>query len=346
MSRNDAAFTSEDHLGCCNVIAIADMNDDANTALYANTTPNLTLLAVGSSIQEFGDLSRLQHATTIFISSVPNARETLAYLLDNLTIKWIHARSAGIDFCMSPQLVAFDGVVTNARGLFSSSLAESTLLAASHFAKNVPRLLQQQRDKKWCPFVISELRGATLGIVGYGSIGRAIAKLARAYGMKIVAVRRTYAQQQSHDTDEFCDCIYGPDGLNQLFAESDYIVCSAPLTDETKGMIGRQQLLEHAKQDAVFINVGRGPIVDEDALVEALSPGGRLKGAGLDVFVTEPLPSSSPLWNMTNVLVSPHNMDMTATFMHEATEWFLRVNVPRFVQGQELCNQVNPKDGY
>jgi phosphoglycerate dehydrogenase-like enzyme len=149
------------------------------------------------------------------------------------------------------------------------------------------------------------LRGATLGIVGYGDIGRATAKLAKAYGMRVIALRRR--KPSTIDTwavdDPYCDVIYGNHQLNDLFAESDYILCSAPLTTETKGMIGKEQF-DAAKANAVFINVGRGPIVDEVALIDALKDG-KLKGAGLDVFSTEPLPKESELWELDNVLLSP-----------------------------------------
>lgn len=169
---------------------------------------------------------------------------------------------------------------------------------------------------------------------------RASAKLAAAYGMKIIALRRNPAP------DALCDKVYGSDkqSLNKLFAECDYVLCAAPLTGGTKGIIGKEQF-EHAKKGCVFINVGRGPIVDEEALIDALESG-KIKGAGLDVFSIEPLPETSPLWDMENVLLSPHNMDRTATFMHEATVFFVNEALPRFVRDQELLNPVNAKDGY
>lgn len=156
--------------------------------------------------------------------------------------------------------------------------------------------------------------------------------------MKVIAVRR------NPEPDPLCEAVYGIDGLNRLFAESDYVFCAAPLTAETKGMIGKEQFGQ-AKSGCVFINVGRGPIVDEEALVDALKSG-KLKGAGLDVFVTEPLPGNSPLWELDNVLLSPHNMDKTATFMKESTDFFLKEALPRFIHGQELLNLVDTKAGY
>jgi phosphoglycerate dehydrogenase-like enzyme len=161
--------------------------------------------------------------------------------------------------------------------------------------------------------------------------------------MRVVALRRHPFLSRD---DPYCDQVYGrdKDSLNRLMAESDYIVCSAPSTVETRGMVSAEAF-DHVKQDAVFINLGRGPVVDEAALLRALKSG-RLKGAALDVFVEEPLPATSELWSMPNVLVSPHNMDQTSTFMHEATEFFLRENLPRFVCGEDLLNPVDPMLGY
>jgi phosphoglycerate dehydrogenase-like enzyme len=142
------------------------------------------------------------------------------------------------------------------------------------------------------------------------------------------------------------DVIYGSDkqSLNKLMSESDYIVCSAPSTVDTRGMVNADAF-QNVKQNAVFINLGRGPVVDESALVAALKEG-RLKGAALDVFLEEPLPVTNELWELENVLISPHNMDQTATFMHEATEFFVFENLPRFICGQDLLNPVDCVLGY
>jgi phosphoglycerate dehydrogenase-like enzyme len=204
----------------------------------------------------------------------------------------------------------------------------------------LPRLRRQQQAQDWNKYNVLELRGARLGIVGYGDIGRACATLAAVYGMKITAMRKR------PQPDPLCDVVYGNsrENLNKLFAESDYILCSAPLTPETRGMIGAEQF-SYCKPGAVFINLGRGPIVDENSLIQALRDE-KLKGAALDVFEKEPLPKESPLWKMDNVLLSPHNMDQTATFMHEATEFFLKENLPRFLCGEDLLNPVDPRLGY
>jgi len=187
------------------------------------------------------------------------------------------------------------------------------------------------------------MRRATLGIVGFGDIGRAVAKLAKAYGMHIIALRR------HPEPDEYVDeMLSGADSLNAVFARSDYVLCALPLTPDTNKMIGKEQFdaaATNKKGNVVFINVGRGPVVDEEELIAALQDG-RLKGAALDVFAVEPLPETSKLWELDNVLLSPHNMDRTDTFMHESTEFFVNEQLPRFIQGLPLYNEVDRVAGY
>jgi phosphoglycerate dehydrogenase-like enzyme len=183
-------------------------------------------------------------------------------------------------------------------------------MACSYYAKDLPRLMSQKKAKVWGKYDVLELRGSTMGIVGYGDIGRACAKLARIYGMRVVALRRNPKLAWG---DPLCDKVLPstPEALNELMSESDYILVSAPLTEETRGLIGREQF-QHAKEGAVFINLGRGPVVDENALIDALKSG-KLKGAALDVFTEEPLPTESELWELENVLISPHNMVRACT---------------------------------
>jgi phosphoglycerate dehydrogenase-like enzyme len=188
-------------------------------------------------------------------------------------------------------------------------------------------LLRQKGVKQWEKYTVRELKGATLGIIGFGDIGRECAKLASAFGMRIIALRR------NPKPDSLCDAVYGNDtaSLNRLFADSDYILCAAPLTPQTRGMIGKEQF-DHTRENAVFINLGRGAVADEDALIDALTTR-KLKGAGLDVFATEPLSRESPFWDLENVLLSPHNMDQTDMKLQQATEFFVKENLPRFIKG-------------
>jgi phosphoglycerate dehydrogenase-like enzyme len=329
-----------------NILSLSDPDDEANACLDKSLPFGSKLLAKGTTLSDFDFLrDSNEKPNVIYVSpSCPKARKQLPLLLAAFpSIQWVHVRSAGIDFVMSDELSETKVPVTNAKGQFSSSLAEYTMMACSYFAKNIPRLMRQKSDKTWEKFDVEELRGKTLGIVGYGDIGRACAKLAHNFGMKIVALRRN---PKLSERDPLCQVVYGTDkkSLNRLMSESDYIVCSAPSTIETRGMVNADAF-QHVKENAVFINLGRGPVVDEDALIEALQ-NGKLKGAALDVFSEEPLPTSNPLWDLDNVLLSPHNMDQTATFMHEAAEFFVYENLPRFICGKNLLNPVDTKLGY
>lgn len=330
--------------------------DDADEALHQGPLPlGASLVGVGSTVEELQqNNSSKSTPNVLFVSpNCPHAAQVLPQVLQAFpTIEWVHCRSAGIDFIESEELVQLYSQrlqsmkplqLTNAKGQFSSSLAEYTLTACGYFAKDLPRLLRQQQQRSWHKYNVEELRGKTMGIVGYGDIGRACAKLATVYGMRVVALRRHPFLSRD---DPYCNVVYGRDreSLHKLLSESDYIVCSAPSTVETRGMVSAEAF-QHVKTNAVFLNLGRGPVVDEQALQEALSTG-RLKGAALDVFTEEPLPAESHWWDTPNVLISPHNMDQTATFMHEATEFFLRENLPRFLCGEDLLNPVDPVLGY
>lgn len=324
------------------ILALCDPNDVYNEPLYKGPLPEgATLLKVGSSLEEFTDSATIEkHPNVIFVSH-PKAREPLVQLLDKFpSIEWVHTRSAGVDFIASDGLFSSSVQLTNAKGMFSSTLAEYCMMACSYFAKDLPRLMQQKNNCNWEQYPVLELRGATLGIVGYGDIGRASAKLAKAYGMTVLGLKRNVA----NFNDQYCDEIYGMDGLNELMSKSDYILVATPLTEQTRGLISKQ-VLAKCKASAVIINVGRGPIIDEEALVEALQKR-LIKGAGLDVMTVEPLPKDSPLWLLENVLLSPHNMDMTLTFMKESTEFFIKENLPRFVRGKQLLNPVDKTAGY
>ena len=327
------------------ILALSDLNDSHNTPLYDGPLPEgARLLKVGSHLNDFDDSSIMeQHPNVIFVSH-PLARDPLIQLLDKFpTVEWVHTRSAGLDFIASDALFASPVNLTNAKGMFSSTLAEYCMMACSYFAKDLPRLMQQKANVNWEQYPVRELRGSTMGIVGYGDIGRACAKLAKAYGMKVIGLKRDISTFRSED-DPYCDTMYGMEGLHEVMSLSDYILISTPLTEHTRGLISREAISK-CKSSAVIINVGRGPIIDEEALIEALQ-NGTICGAGLDVFTVEPLDKDSPLWSLDNVLLSPHNMDMTKTFMKESTQFFINVNLPRFVRGKPLLNPVNKAVGY
>jgi len=258
-------------------------------------------------------------------------------------LRWIQLSSSGVG-----QIVANMGlgdapvVVTNAAGLHATPLAEFVLFAMLYFAKRMPHVLADQRRHHWERFALDTLPGKTLGIVGFGQVGRAIARLARPVGLRVLAVRRSAGDAvQSADAD--ADTIYPPSGLRTLLAESDFVTLIVPFTPETAGLLGKAELAV-MKPGAVLINIGRGPLVDEVALVEALRSG-HLGGAALDVFAKEPLPTDSPLWDMPNVLVTPHSMSTALDENARMVDLFCD-NLRRYLAGQALRNVFDRARGY
>ena len=255
-------------------------------------------------------------------------------------LRWIHSLSAGVEAVLSPEVIASDIPVTNARGVFKESLAEFGIAAMLFFAKDLHRMLRNQHAERWEPFDVDMLEGATLGVVGYGEIGRATAKLAHAFGMKILALRRRHGLSEK---DPLLDRAYPPEQLGDMVAACDYVLVAAPNTPDTHGMINAA-VFSRMKPSAIVINVGRGPVIDEPALIEALQSK-RIRGAALDVFEQEPLPAGHPFYKMQNVLVSPHCADHTVDWLEKAMRKFVE-NYKLFAAGRPLENLVDKKAGY
>ncbi len=256
-------------------------------------------------------------------------------------VQWVHTRSAGLDNLLFPELVESPVPLTNGTGVFSPSLGEFALAGILYFAKDLRRMIRNQEAGRWEQFDITEITGQTVGIVGYGDIGRAVATRVRAMGMRVLAVKRH--GPPLYNVDPLVSQIYGPDRLLEMLPQCDYIVVSAPLTAETKGMIGAEAF-GAMKPEAVVINLGRGPVIDEGAMVAALRDG-IIKGAALDVFDREPLPDGHPFYSLQNVLLSPHCADHTPDWMDRAMQFFLD-QFERFRKGEPLMNIVDKKLGY
>jgi phosphoglycerate dehydrogenase-like enzyme len=254
-------------------------------------------------------------------------------------VRWVHSRSAGLDSVLFPELVSSDVPLTNGSGVFSQSLGEFSLAAILYFAKDFRRMIRNQVAGVWEQFDVEEIDGQTVGIVGYGDIGRAVAKRVRPMGMTVLAVKRHPPQV----ADPLIDQFYPPEDLLKMLARCDYVVASLPLTAETHHMISDAQFAA-MKPTAVVINVGRGPVIDEAAMVRALTAK-RIKGAGLDVFEHEPLPPGDPMYRLENVLLSPHCADHTAEWLNQAMCFFLEQD-RRFSNGEPLENVVDKSLGY
>jgi phosphoglycerate dehydrogenase-like enzyme len=257
-------------------------------------------------------------------------------------VKWVHSLSAGVESTLIPEFVKSPVPLTNARGVFAPSLAEFVILAMLYFYKRVRRLVENQRAHKWDDFLVDWLRGKTMGVVGYGEIGRECARLANALGVKIYAVRRN---PEKSSRDRIVSKLFAQTDLHSMLSEVDVVLAAAPLTPETRHMLSTAEF-EIMKPSAIVINVGRGPVIHETALVEALQTK-KISAAALDVYEVEPLPKESPLWDMENVLISPHCTDRTTDpdWLDLSAQLFVK-NLERFVNGEPLLNVVDKQAGY
>jgi phosphoglycerate dehydrogenase-like enzyme len=259
-------------------------------------------------------------------------------------LTWVHSASAGVERALTPTARERGVVITNARGVFSRPIAEYVMLMILAISRRLPQLLELQRERTWQPLEGVELRDVTVGIVGLGSIGRAVGALATAFGCRVVATRRRGQSGDMEPTDEVSvSRLLGPAGLPELLAESDFVVLAAPLTPETEGMID-DAALAAMKPGAWLINVARGRLVDERALLRALREA-RIGGAVLDTFREEPLPESSPFYELPNVIVTPHTSWSSARVLDRSVELFCD-NLRRYATGGPLLNVVDPEAGY
>jgi phosphoglycerate dehydrogenase-like enzyme len=257
-------------------------------------------------------------------------------------LKWIHSLSAGVEKLMFPALVESAVPLTNARGVFKRSLAEFVVLGILYFTKRVRRMVDNQRAAKWDNFSTEFIDNKVMGIVGYGEIGRECALLAKPLGVKIHALRRNPERSAA---DPLLDRIYPAGKMHEMLGEIDILLASAPLTPETHHLIS-DEAFKAMKPSAIVMNVGRGPVIHEAALIRALQAK-QIAAAALDVFEEEPLPADSPLWGMDNVLISPHCTDRTVNpdWLDLSMQCFVE-NFWRFVKGQPLENVVDKKAGY
>lgn len=327
----------------CGIVVIAPKNGDDCLTQLVHLPQRVRILSTGRDIDEIRkDMVGQQFSEATVIFNVCGNASTLAPVIREMpNLVWIHSITAGVDHLLCPEIINNPKIrLTNAKGVYSSTLAEYAMASISYFAKHIPRLLQQKSLHQWEKFSMHEIKGSTMGIVGYGDIGASCAKLAKAYGMNVLALRR---RPELSIGDPLIDKVFGMDELNALMCHSDYLIITAPLTKDTHQMIN-EFALAHAKKGQILINLGRGQLIDESALVAALKCG-TLGGAALDVFAVEPLPKSSELWDLPNVLISPHNADQTDDFRHKSVKFFCE-NCRLFLAGEDLLCEVNKTFGY
>lgn len=257
------------------------------------------------------------------------------------SLAWVHSGAAGVDGWLAPGLLPDGVVLTSAVGNGAVPLAEHALMLMLMLSREAPRWFAAQQRHVWERFTHGELAGSRLGIIGYGNSGQDLAAKVQACHMSVQALRREAAGRDQGP--EGVDVLTGRDGLEQLLATSDYVVVTTPLTPQTRDLIGVGELAL-MKPEAFLVVISRGGIVSEEPLVDALRTGA-IGGAGLDAHATEPLPASSPLWDLDNVIVTPHNGATTAATAQRGTEIMLS-NVARWVCGEELRNVVDRARGY
>lgn len=272
-------------------------------------------------------------------------------------LKWIQLYSAGVDHLLDKPVMSSDILITTTSGIHAIPIAEYVFASVLSFSRQFPRLLKYQLRRewprgRWDEFLGEELRGKTMGIIGYGSIGREVGRLAKCFGMRVLALKRApsrradsgYVVMGAGDpAGTIPDAIYPPEELCEMVSQCDVVVIALPLTVETKGFVGNDAL-RAMKPTAYLVNISRGDVVDEEALIQTLRER-RIAGAGLDVFHQEPLPSDSPLYALENVILTPHISAVTRAYDDRATALFAE-NLRRYLRGEELLNVVDWERGY
>lgn len=260
-------------------------------------------------------------------------------------LKWVHTGTTGVGSSLTPEMRARDVVFTNSRGVHGPPVADTALAMILHFARGLDLAVRAQARGAWDTTAfdaarppLRELAGSTVGVIGLGGIGEEVAARARALGCRVLGLRR-----RALGGPPGVELLAGDEGLRTLLAESHFVVLCAPETPATRGLLDAGALAA-MREDAVLVNVGRGGLIDEDALAETLAAG-RLRGAGLDVFVREPLPSDHPFWRLPNVLITPHVSSYTDRFWARETELIVD-NVGRWRRGEPLRNVVDKDAGY
>lgn len=250
-------------------------------------------------------------------------------------LRWLHSWAAGVD--VTPEILASDATFTSSKGNGAIPLAEHVILLMLMLSRSTPDLLDAQREKRWAKIVHGELTGQTLGIIGLGNCGQDLARKAKAFHMHTIGVRRTATP--CPDVDE----VLPLDRLHDLLARSDWVAMTAPITAESRHMLGEAEF-RAMKPSAYYVCVSRGATADPDALLRALREGW-IAGAGLDAHAVEPLPSDSPFWDAPNTIVTPHYGATSRLTYRRGADIFL-ANLRRYLAGEPLTNLVDREAGY
>jgi len=302
----------------------------------AAAAPGARLVSVSHEGLADGSLDDVEVLLSGFMG--PGALERVVARIPDL--RWIHSASAGVERVSGLARAREGFVVTNARGVFSRPVAEYVAMMVLAVCRRLPQLGELQRERTWQPLEGRELRDVTVGVVGLGSMGREVAGLLSTLGARVVATRR---RADGEAPPPGVELLGGADALPALLAASDFVVLAAPLTADTDGLIGVDEI-EAMRSDAWLVNVSRGRLVDEGSLLRGLQDG-RLGGAILDAFRDEPLAPASPFWAMPNVLVTPHTSWSTDRVLERSIDLFCE-NLVRYRRGEPLANRVDTDAGY
>ena len=314
-------------------ILILNPLSDRQKAFITNVAPQASIITTD-----------LKHAA----EQLPDCEILVAWGFNNIqpiygmanNLRWIHALTAGVEFLLFPETQNSPVLISNSKGIHGIPMAEHVLGMMLSFTRRLPLLQQQQQKHLWQrPPIddLQEINGKTMAVVGLGAIGREIARKAKAMDMRVVAAKREMTQEP------FVDRLYRPEQLLEMLAEADFVVVALPLTDATNGLFGREQFAA-MKPSAYFINVSRGAVVQEEPLLECLKAG-RIAGAGLDVFVEEPLPAANPFWDLPNVIITPHLAAISPVYLDRAIKLFAD-NLSRYIADKPLLTPIDKARGY
>jgi len=302
----------------------------------ADAAPGSRLVSVSLEGLADGDLSDVE---VLLRGPMPQAH--FDRLLGRCpSLMWVHSATAGVERVLTPTALERGLAITNARGVFSDPIAEYVLMMVLAVSRRLPQLLELHRERTWQPLEGREMADVTIGVVGLGSIGRRVAELSLQFGSRVVAIRRRAGD--AADVPGLSE-VLSPERLPELMAQSDFVVLALPLTPDTTDLFDAQ-MLAHAKPGAWLINVARGALVDERALVRAVRDG-QLGGAVLDAFREEPQPADSELYQTPNIIVTPHTSWSSRRVLDRSIELFCD-NLGRFARGEPLFNLVDAGAGY
>ena len=333
------------------MLVITHFNDDQINRIRA-VSPKLHVMSREAESWDRSDTSEFfEGDEEIFYGLIPPRNLSKAP-----NLRWVQLHSAGIDHLKGHPIMQSNITMTTTSGIHAIPIGEYAILMMLALTRKLPRAIRMQDQGQWskerAAFTGSELRGKTLGVVGYGSIGREAARIAKqGFGMRILALTRSgrkedqgYVQENVGDPEgKIPDAWFLPNQLHSQLQQSDFLLITTPLTRETRNMIGETQL-KAMKPDAYIINVARGEIIDEKALVQALKKHW-IAGVGLDVFATEPLPASSELWKLQNAIIAPHVSGASPNYNNRAVDLFTE-NLKRYLKDEKLVNLVDKNKEY